>query len=120
MLAVVFPLDKFRPYLLCSKVVVFTNNAALRHLSARNDTKPILIRWILLLQEFDIEIKDRKGSENSIADHLSRILTECTDDSVGFSDHFPNEKLFAVSHTPLHWFAHIVNFPAIRRKIRPH
>ena len=73
----------------------------------------------LLLQEFDIEIKDRKGSENSVADHLSRIFTEYTNESVGFSDHFPDEQLFAVSRAPLPWFAHIVNY-LITRKIPPH
>jgi len=72
-----------------------------------------------LLQEFDIEIKDRKDSENSVADHLSRIITECTDDSVGFSNHFPDEQPFVVSHTPLLWFAHIVIYLATR-KIPPH
>ena len=72
LLAVVFALDKFRSYLLCSKVIVFTDHAALKHLLAKNDTKPRLIRWILLLQEFDIEIKDRKGYGNSVVDHLSK------------------------------------------------
>ena len=60
LLTVVFALDKFRPYLLCSKVIVFIDHAAIKHLLAKNDTKPRLIRWILLLQEFDVEIKDRK------------------------------------------------------------
>ena len=104
---------------LCLKVIVFTDHAVLRHLLAKNDTKPRLIRWILLLQEFDIEIKDRKGSENSVADHLSRIFIEYTNDSVGFSDHFPDEQLFAVSHAHLPWFTHIVNFLAAG-KIPPH
>ena len=92
LIVVVFALDKFRPYLLCSKVIVFTDHAALKHLLAKNDAKPRLIRWILLLHEFDVEIKDRKRSKNSVADHLSRIFTEYTDDSVGFSDHFPDEQ----------------------------
>jgi len=48
-LSVVFALDKFHPYLLCSKVIVFTNHAAFRHLLAKNDIKPRLIRWILFL-----------------------------------------------------------------------
>ena len=37
----------------------------------KKDVKPRLIRWVLLLQEFDLEIKDIKGSDNVIADHLS-------------------------------------------------
>jgi len=48
-------------------------------------------------------------------DHLSRILTKCTDDLVGFSNHFPDEQLFVVSHTPLPWFAHIANYLATRK-----
>jgi len=49
LLAVVFALDKFRSYLPCSKVIVFTDHAALRYLLAKNDTKPRLISWTLLL-----------------------------------------------------------------------
>ena len=74
-LFVVFALNKFPPYLLCSKVIVFPDHAKLKHLLVKNDTKPRLSRWILLFQEFDVEIKDRKGSKNSVADHLSRIFT---------------------------------------------
>jgi len=119
LLPIVFALDKFYPYLLCSKVIVFTDHVALKQLLAKNDNKPRLIRWILLLQEFDVEIKDRKGSKNFVADHLSRIFTEYINDLVRFSDHFSDEQLFDVSHVPLPWFAHIVNYLAIG-KIPPH
>ncbi|GJS42825.1 reverse transcriptase domain-containing protein [Tanacetum coccineum] len=37
------------------------------------DAKPRLLRWILLLQEFDVVIRDKKGAENLAADHLSRL-----------------------------------------------
>jgi len=97
---------------MCSKVIVFINHAALRHLLAKNDTKPKLIRWILLLQEFDLDIKDKKGFENLVADHLSRTFSEYTNDLVEFSDHFPNEQLFVVSQTSLPRFAHTVNYLA--------
>ncbi|XP_022019252.1 uncharacterized protein LOC110919288 [Helianthus annuus] len=73
LLAVVFAFDKFRSYLVLSKTVVFTDHSALRHLFQKKDAKPRLIRWILLLSEFDTEIKDKKGAENVAADHLSRL-----------------------------------------------
>ncbi|GJR02754.1 reverse transcriptase domain-containing protein, partial [Tanacetum coccineum] len=57
---VVFAFDKFRSYMVLSKTIVHTDHSALRHLFKIQDAKPCLIRWILLLQEFDIEIKDRK------------------------------------------------------------
>ena len=91
LLAVVFALEKFRSYFLASKVIVYSDHAALRHLLSKKDAKPRLIRWILLLQEFDLEITDKKGFKNSIVDHLSRILIEYTQDILPLRDSFPNE-----------------------------
>ena len=90
LLAVVFALEKFRSYLLASKVIVYSDHAALRHLLSKKDAKPRLIRWILLLQEFNLEIRDKKGSENSVADHLSRIFVEYTQDTLPLRDSFPD------------------------------
>jgi len=101
LLAVVFALDKFHPHLLCSKVIVFIDHAVLKHLLDKNDTKLGLIRWILLLQEFDVEVNDKEVSENSVVDHLSRIFTEYTDYLVEFSNHFSDEQLFVASYATL-------------------
>ena len=70
-LAVVFALEKFRSYIVDSPVTIFTDHAALKYLLSKQDTKPRLTRWILLCQEFNLTIKDKKGVENVVADHLS-------------------------------------------------
>ena len=60
----VFDCDKFRSYIVDSKVIVPTDHAAIKYLMEKKDAKPRLIRWVLLLQEFDLHITDRKGVEN--------------------------------------------------------
>jgi hypothetical protein len=72
-LAVVFACDKFRPYIVDSKVTIHTDHAAIRYLMAKKDAKPRLIRWVFLLQEFDLHIVDRKGAKNPVADNLSKL-----------------------------------------------
>ncbi|GJW32813.1 retrovirus-related pol polyprotein from transposon TNT 1-94 [Tanacetum coccineum] len=73
MLAVMYAFEKFWPYLVLSKSIVYTDHSALKYLMNKQDAKPRLLRWVLLLQEFDITIRDKKGSENLAADHLSRL-----------------------------------------------
>ncbi|GKA98093.1 reverse transcriptase domain-containing protein, partial [Tanacetum coccineum] len=73
LLAVVYAFEKFRPYHVLSKTIVYTDHSALKYLLAKQDAKPSLLRWILLLQEFDVIIRDKKGAKNLAADHLSRL-----------------------------------------------
>ena len=111
LLAVVFALEKFRSYLVGSKVIVYSDHAALKYLLSKKDAKPHLIRWILLLQEFDLEIRDKKGLENVVADHLSRLVVESIDEHVPNKESFPDEQLMLVSQFP--WYADIVNYLVI-------
>ena len=73
MLAMVFAWKKFRPYILGSHVIIHTDHTTIKYLMAKKDPKPRLIIWVLLMKEFDLEIKDKKGSDNVIVDQLSRL-----------------------------------------------
>nr|GEV83641.1 hypothetical protein [Tanacetum cinerariifolium] len=73
MLSVVYTFEKFRPYLVLSKSIVYADHSALKYLLSKQDAKPRLIRWVLLLQEFEIIIRDKKGTKNLAADHLPRL-----------------------------------------------
>ena len=108
-----FALEKFRSYLVGAKVIVYTDQAALKYLLSKKDAKPRLTRWILLLQEFDLEIRDKKSSENVVADHLSRLIIPIAseEDSLPLSESFLDEQLLVVQiNTP--WFADFVNYLA--------
>ncbi|KAM1127936.1 hypothetical protein ACFX2B_037438 [Malus domestica] len=107
LLAIVFALDKFRSYLIGTKVIVFTHHAALKYLLTKKEAKPRLIRWMLLLQEFDIEIRDKKGSENVVADHLSRMVHN--EESLPIVETFPDEQLLSIKVSEP-WYADLVNF----------
>ena len=107
-LAAVFALEKFRSYIVGSPVTIFTDHAALKYLLSKQDTKPRLTRWILLCQEFNLTIKDKKGLENAVADHLSRLVPESTSLDLPIGDSFPDEQLFSIVHCP--WYANIVNY----------
>nr|GEV88853.1 reverse transcriptase domain-containing protein [Tanacetum cinerariifolium] len=105
MLAVVYAFEKFRPYLVLSKSIVYTDHSALKYLLNKQDTKPRLLRWVLLLQEFDITILDKKGSENLAADHLSRLKNPHKDvlENKDINENFPLETLGSLSCDSTPW-----------------
>nr|KAJ0226242.1 hypothetical protein LSAT_V11C100037740 [Lactuca sativa] len=107
LLVIVFALEKFRQYLLVTKVIVYSDHVALKYLMTKKDAKPRLIRWIQLLQEFHLEIRDMSGCENLVVDHLSWITSNET--PLSLRDKFLDEHLFSLTQsTP--WYADIVNF----------
>ncbi|RVW58141.1 Retrovirus-related Pol polyprotein from transposon 17.6 [Vitis vinifera] len=108
LLVVVFALDKFRAYLVGSFIIVFTDHSALKYLLTKQDAKARLIRWILLLQEFDLQIRDKKGVENVVADHLSRLAIAHNSHVLPINDDFPEESLMLLEKAP--WYAHIANY----------
>ncbi|GKA32847.1 reverse transcriptase domain-containing protein, partial [Tanacetum coccineum] len=90
-----------RSFLVLSKTIVYTDHSALKYLLAKQDAKPRLLRWILLLQEFNVEIRDKKGTKNLAADHLSRLENpHQSDPEKKITETFPLETLGMV-HLPL-------------------
>ncbi|GKC34532.1 reverse transcriptase domain-containing protein [Tanacetum coccineum] len=99
MLAVVYAFEKFRSYLIMNKSIVYTDHSALKYLFAKKDAKARLLRWVLLLQEFDFNVVDTKGAENLAADHLSRLENPHKDvlENKNINEHFPLETLGVIS-----------------------
>ena len=87
---------------------MFIDHAALKYLLTKKNLKARLIRWVLLLQEFDLEFKDKKGTENVVADHLSRFNFDTITEPLPLNESFPDEKLMSVEVLP--WYADIVNY----------
>nr|GFB70081.1 reverse transcriptase domain-containing protein [Tanacetum cinerariifolium] len=116
MLAVVYAFEKFRSYLIMNKSIIYTDHSALKYLFAKKDVKARLLRWIMLLQEFDFKVIDTRGAENFAADHLSRLENsyENTFDPKEINETFPLESLNKVAYkdpsTP--WFADLANYHA--------
>nr|GEX84959.1 reverse transcriptase domain-containing protein [Tanacetum cinerariifolium] len=117
LLAVVYAFEKFRPYLVLSKTIVYTDHSAIKYLLSKQDAKPRLLWWILLLQEFDVIIGDKKGATNLAADHLSRLENPHQDEleNKEITETFPLETLGMISFrgdssTP--WFADFANYHA--------
>ena len=110
---VVFAFEKFHSYSLSTRVIVRTNYSALRYLMSKKNEKWRGIPWVLLLQEFNFEVKDRKGMENQVVNHLSRLedgslqeLGEKTE----IDDTFPDEHVLAASQDLNPWFADFANY----------
>ena len=94
-----------------SDIIVFTNHSALKYLLTKQNVKARLIRWVFLLQEFNPQIKDKKGVENVVVDHLSRLTIAHNTHNPLINDQFPEESLLLVEEAP--WYAHIANYLAI-------
>nr|GEW29425.1 reverse transcriptase domain-containing protein [Tanacetum cinerariifolium] len=117
MLVVVYAFEKFRSYLIINKCIVHTDHSALKYLFAKKDAKARLLRWVLLLQEFNIKVFDTKGAENLAADHLSRLENpyENVLDPKEINETFPLETLSMVTFrgdSSAPWFAYFANYHA--------
>lgn len=95
-LAVVFSCEKFRSYILESKVILHIDHETIRYLFPNKESKPSLIRWVLLLQEFDIKIKDNRGVENIVVDDLSHLIRDSSELPTEIVETFPNEQVMQI------------------------
>nr|KAJ0211409.1 hypothetical protein LSAT_V11C400211910 [Lactuca sativa] len=105
--AIVFASEKFRQYLLVTKVIAYSNHTTLKYLMTNKDAKPRLIQWILLLHEFDLKFRDKSGYKNLVADHLSQITSNET--PLPLWDEFLDEHLFSPMQS-IPWYVEFVHF----------
>lgn len=111
-LAVIYAVNKFRHYITRYLVVLYTDHYDIKYLANKPVTNGRVTRWLILLQEFDITIKDRPGKENHVADFISRMPKPM--DAAEVEDQFPDEHLFFVTvRTP--WYADVANYLGVRK-----
>eukprot|EP00253_Pinus_taeda_P017248 PITA_17248 len=109
-LAVIHAVNKFKHYITGYHVILYTDHSAIKYLANKPITNGRITIWLILLQEFDITIKDRPGKENPVADFLSRMPKPI--DAVEVEDQFSDEHLFAVAiQTP--WYVDVANYLAV-------
>lgn len=111
LLAVFYAFENFRAYWLGTKVIVHMENSSLIYLIAKKEDKPFFIRWILLLLEFNFEVKDQKGCENQVADPLSCL--KANHDKLGeieIYDTFPNELVLSILGNVAPWYVDYTNY----------
>ncbi|XP_016675333.1 uncharacterized protein [Gossypium hirsutum] len=100
LLAVVSAFDKLHSYLVSIKVTVYMDHSTIKYLVSKKDARPRLIRWILLLLEFDLEIRDRKETENQVANLLSRLESGNEDGNDKLiKEDFPDKQLLIAKRT---------------------
>nr|GEY24817.1 reverse transcriptase domain-containing protein [Tanacetum cinerariifolium] len=117
MLVVVYAFEKFWYYLIMNKYIVHTDHSALKYLFAKKEAKVRLLRWVLLLQEFDFDVIDTKGAENLAADHLSRLENSYENvlDPKEINENFPLETLSMVNFrgdSGASWFVDFAHYHA--------
>ena len=103
----VYGLDKFCAYLVMADIIIFTDHSALKYLMTKQNAKARLIRWVLLLQKFNLQIRNKKSMENVVADHLSRLTIAHNTHNPPINE-FPEESLLLVENTPC--YAHVANY----------
>eukprot|EP00253_Pinus_taeda_P032971 PITA_32971 len=108
LLAIVHYLNKFRHYITGYQTFVHTDHAAIRYLMNKPDVNACIIRWLLLLQQFDLTIIDKLGKENVVVDFLSRLDLSAGEEGM-VDDQMPDEHLFSILVLSP-WFAEIANY----------
>ncbi|XP_021717264.1 uncharacterized protein LOC110685112 [Chenopodium quinoa] len=112
-LAVIHSFEKFRTYLIGSKTIVYTDHSALKYLISKKEAKPRLLRWVLVLQDFDYEMRDKNRAENVVAGRLSRLGgARIHEDGLPIEDNLMDNVLYALEAKSEPWYADIVNYLA--------
>ena len=112
-LAIMFALEKIHLYLINSKGIIFTDHAIVKHLLKKSNSKPRLMHWVLLLQEFDLDIWDKASLKHVVAGRLSHLALEAAPTKeIPIDGSVPDYHLFTISHRETSWYANLVNFKA--------